>query len=94
MDNIKFFGYLSWYRDVNDNLDTIVYPNRSDYHVRNWLLERLPYELSMYDSFIASRDIGEHIEGSWSSFYSVIDHHTHYFFQFETDAMIFKLKWF
>ncbi len=86
MKSPKFKGYVRWY-DEEDS------PQNSESAIREWVLERLPFEVIEPFSVADLRDIGNSIEGKWSSYASRWDGGSHYFFETETDAMAFKLTW-
>ncbi len=64
--------------------------------LRQYLLDRLPYEVVLENTIftIDLRDIEELIEKRWSAFHipgMVMTEY--YFFELETDAVAFKLRW-
>ena len=81
-----FRGYITWYGEEDS-------PKNIESQVRKWLLERLPVKVSTLGSVGDLRDIGHSVEGNWSSFTSKWDGKSYYFFETETDAMAFKLRW-
>ncbi len=85
IEDPDFGNYLNWQdRGLDEQINE---------PLRDWLLERLPYELTnpSTKNFIDLRDIGELAEGQWSAYAGRND--AHYFFELESDAMAFKLKW-
>ncbi len=66
----------------------------SEPKLRKWLLARLPCEITeINNNKIDLRDIGDTVEGYWSSYFSLENDTSHYFFETSTDAMAFKLRW-
>ncbi len=84
--NPVFRGYVKWYGEEDS-------PQNSESDIREWLLERLPFEVVEPFSVADLRDIGNSVEGKWSSYASRWDNGSYYFFETETDAMAFKLTW-
>lgn len=73
-------------------------PYYSTEPLRKWLLRRLPIEIIVSSDLIGHgpelRDIGALLEGEWSALRTNNgDGNLHYFFELESDAMAFKLKW-
>ncbi len=86
-----FKGYVRWYHTGEEN--GVVYPPNGEYHIREWLLNQLPFEIAIRYGVSGLTNIGNSVEGKWSAYVSSSDFKTHYFFESETDAMAFKLRW-
>ena len=69
-----------WYNIRSSNADEL----------RNWLLESLPYEIVITYNTVDLRDVNELVEGKWSAYMALCEFH--YFFEFKTDAVAFKLR--
>ena len=84
-----FERMINWQRERRDF-------GHGEIDLEAWLLERLPYKVTLNneDELIDLRDVDVFVQGKWSA-YAAIDGtgDSHYFFEFETDALAFKLRW-
>lgn len=78
MSNFKHF--VAWY--------TI--PNPNDYTVREWLLERLPFEIIFKSGALNMETVENIVNNDWSAFRSRNDD-DHYFFKSIDDAIYVKM---
>lgn len=88
--------------DVKDLKKFIVYPGTNpddlvgEYFKKN-IIKVCPYkiEVTKNDDCFSFNDIEEFVNGKWSSYISSLTTPCGpYFFELESDAMAFKLRWF
>ena len=87
LKNLK--GFVSW-EDEKDS------PPRREENIRNWLLSRLPFEVTILKANATEHEIEEFIEcmeGSWSAYNIGMSYEAHFFFELDSDAVAFKLRW-
>ena len=90
-ENPKFKKMINWKIRAEDK-------GYNSTLLRLWLLERVKYEVIIKNNTygLDLRDIEEQVEGKWAAFRIVEmsdKNYSHYFFELETDAMAFKLRW-
>ena len=85
---IKARGFISW-----KNEDRSVHANKKT--LRQWLLNRFPFEVVTENFAAEHQEVGEFVEGKWSVYFvwNISSDETHYFFELASDAMAFKLRW-
>lgn len=87
MDGPVFRGYVKWNDEDGPNGSPI-------YKLDDWLLERLPHRIIVPNNVsLDLRDVGDSVLEKWSAYHNIEDGRGYYFFETETDAMAFKLRW-
>lgn len=62
-----------------------------NYH--SWIMQQCPHIVSIKQSSMLIKDVDDVVEGKWSSYYEGDYCRRTAFFELESDAMAFKLKW-